>query len=46
MTPWAGSFSAQRKMFKNDRIKDELGVILKYPDYRSGLDALLAAGTD
>jgi nucleoside-diphosphate-sugar epimerase len=46
MTPMARSFYAESKKVKNDRIKDELGVILKYPDYRSGLDALLAAGTD
>ena len=46
MTPMARSFYAESKKVKNDRIKDELGVILKYPDYRSGLDALLADGTD
>ena len=46
MTPMARSFYAESKTVKNDRIKDELGVILKYPDYRSGLDALLADGTD
>lgn len=46
MTPMARSFYAESKKVKNDRIKDELGVILKYPDYRSGLNALLAAGTD
>lgn len=46
MTPMARSFYAESKKVKNDRIKDELGVILKYPDYRSGLDALLAARTD
>lgn len=46
MTPMARSFYAESKKVKNDRIKDELGVILKYPDYRRGLDALLADGTD
>ncbi len=43
MTPMARSFYAESKRVKNDRIKDELGVVLKYPDYRSGLQALLAA---
>lgn len=41
MTPMARSFYAESKMVRNDRIKDELGVTLKYPDYRSGLKALL-----
>ena len=42
MTPMARSFYAESKKVRNDRIKDELGVRLKYPDYRSGLRALLA----
>ncbi len=42
MTPMARSFYAESKRVRNDRIKDELGVILKYPDYRSGLQAMLA----
>lgn len=41
MTPMARSFYAESKRVKNDRIKDELGVVLKYPDYRVGLQALL-----
>lgn len=45
MTPMARSFYAESKRVKNDRIKDELGVVLKYPDYRTGLKALLAAET-
>lgn len=45
MTPMARSFYAESKMVRNDRIKSELGVALKYPDYRSGLKALLAAET-
>lgn len=44
MTPMARSFYAESKKVRNDRIKTELGVVLKYPDYRSGLQALLAAG--
>ncbi len=43
MTPMARSFYAESKKVRNDRIKEELGVVLKYPDYRSGLAALLAA---
>ncbi|MCG7495134.1 SDR family oxidoreductase [Thalassobius sp. Cn5-15] len=45
MTPMARSFYAESKRVRNDRIKNELGVTLKYPDYRSGLAALLAAET-
>lgn len=43
MSPMARSFYAESKRVRNDRIKDELGVTLKYPDYRTGLAALLAA---
>jgi len=46
MTPMARSFYAESKKVRNDRIKDELGVKLLYPDYRSGLKALLAQETD
>lgn len=42
MTPMARSFYAESKKVRNDRLKDELGVTLLYPDYRSGLQALLA----
>jgi len=42
MTPMARSFYAESKKVRNDRIKDELGVVLRYPDYRAGLKALLA----
>jgi nucleoside-diphosphate-sugar epimerase len=45
MTPMARSFYAESKKVRNDRIKDELGVQLLYPDYRSGLRALLALET-
>jgi L,D-peptidoglycan transpeptidase YkuD (ErfK/YbiS/YcfS/YnhG family) len=33
----ARSFYAESKRVRNDRIKDELGVTLRYPDYRTGL---------
>ena len=42
MSPMAHSFYAESKKVRNDRIKNELGVELLYPDYRSGLKALLA----
>jgi nucleoside-diphosphate-sugar epimerase len=43
LSPMARSFYAESKRVRNDRIKDELGVRLKYPNYRQGLDALLRA---
>ena len=42
MSPMARSFYAESKRVSNRRIKDELGVRLIHPDYRSGLRALLA----
>lgn len=44
LSPMARSFYAENKRLKNDRLKEELGVTLKYPDYRSGLRALFDAG--
>ncbi len=41
MSPMARSFYAESKKVDNTRIKEELGVELLYPDYRSGLQALL-----
>lgn len=46
MTPMARSFYAESKRVDNTRIKQELGVSLIYPDYRSGLKALLEATGD
>lgn len=43
MSPMARSFYADSKRVRNDRIKRDLGVTLRHPDYRSGLAALLAA---
>lgn len=43
MTPMARSFYAESKRVRNDRIKSDLGVTLRYPDYRTGLAAILAA---
>ncbi len=41
MTPMARSFYAESKKVRNDLIKRELGVVLKYPNYRTGLEAML-----
>lgn len=41
MTPMARGFYQESKRVRNDRIKDELGVQLLYPDYPQGLAALL-----
>ena len=41
MTLMARSFYAESKRVANKRIKSELGITLKYPDYKSGLRALL-----
>lgn len=40
LSPMARSFYADNKRVRNDRIKQELGVRLAYPDYRAGLAAL------
>ena len=37
----ARSFYSENKRVRNNRIKDELGVRLLYPEYRSGLEALM-----
>jgi len=44
MTTMGRSFYSESKRVRNTRIKDELGVRLHYPDYRSGLKAVLEAG--
>jgi len=44
MSEMARSFYADNKRVRNDRIKRELGVILRYPDYRVGLASLRRAG--
>lgn len=43
MTPMARSFYADSKRVSNRRLKADLGVTLRYPDLRSGLEAILAA---
>ncbi len=41
MAPITRSFYADNKRVRNDKIKDALGVALKYPNYRGGLRACL-----
>jgi len=41
LSPMARSFYDDSKRVSNKRIKQELGVRLKYPDYREGLRAIL-----
>jgi len=43
MSPMARSFYSDSKRVHNDRIKDELGVQLIYPDFKSALHAMKAA---
>jgi nucleoside-diphosphate-sugar epimerase len=44
LSPMARSFYRESKKVSNARIKAELGVTLRYPTYREGLQALLAEG--
>jgi nucleoside-diphosphate-sugar epimerase len=46
MTPMARSFYAESKRVQNDLIKRELGWRPAYPDYRSGLAAMLAMNAE
>ncbi|TRW99567.1 SDR family oxidoreductase [Paracoccus sp. M683] len=41
LAPMARSFYAESKRVSNARIKRDLGVTLRYPDYRTGLAAIL-----
>ena len=45
MSPMAASFYAESKRVSNQRLRDELGVDLKHPTYREGLQATLAEET-
>jgi nucleoside-diphosphate-sugar epimerase len=44
LTPFALSFYAGCARVKNDKLKRDLGVRLRYPSYREGLRALFAEG--
>ena len=41
LSPMVMSFYEGSSRVRNDKLKGELGVTLRYPDYRSGLQALL-----
>ncbi len=43
LAPITQSFYADNKRIKNDKIKNDLGVTLKYPDYKAGLQGCLDA---
>ncbi len=42
MSPMALSFWADNRLVSNRRLHDELGVTLDHPNYRAGLEAILA----
>ena len=44
MSPMALSFYGESKRVRNDKLKRELGVRLRYPNYREGLRALFGSG--
>jgi hypothetical protein len=44
LTPFALGFYAGCARVRNDRLKRELGVRLRYPTYREGLRALFDEG--
>ncbi len=44
LSPMAASFYAENRRVANHKIKESLGVVLRYPDYETGLQALLAGG--
>ncbi len=46
LSEMARSFYADNKRVRNDRIKQELGVVLRYTDYETGLNAILASSRD
>jgi hypothetical protein len=44
LSDMARSFWADNRRVRNDRIRDVLGVELAYPDYRTGIRAILGLG--
>ncbi len=44
LSAMARSFYAESRRVRNDRMKRELGVVLRYPTYREGLQAILRGG--
>lgn len=45
LSPMAYSFYQTSRRVDNSKIKKELGVVLRYPSYREGLQALMQSGT-
>nr|WP_323368515.1 hypothetical protein [Synechococcus elongatus] len=43
LSPMAASFWSECRRVRNDRLKQGLGVQLRYPSYREGLAAIWAA---
>ncbi len=43
LSPMAASFYSESKRVRNLKLKRDLGLSLRFPDYRSGLAAILAA---
>ena len=46
LSPMARAFYADSKRVRNDRIKTDLGLVWRYPDYQSGLASILSAEAD
>ncbi|MGQ0583562.1 MAG: SDR family oxidoreductase [Reyranella sp.] len=44
MSPMARSFYGESRRVRNDRLKRDLGVVLRYPTYREGLKAIADSG--
>jgi nucleoside-diphosphate-sugar epimerase len=44
LSAMARSFYSENRRVRNDRLKDELGVVLRYPTYREGLRAIARQG--
>lgn len=45
LTPMGVSFFSENKRVRNDRIKSDLAVRLRYPSYREGLKAMISQST-
>ena len=43
LSPMGRSFYSESRRVRNNRLRDDLGVVLAYPTYREGLAAILAA---
>ncbi|MCF7992369.1 MAG: SDR family oxidoreductase [Thiohalocapsa sp.] len=46
LSPFARHFYSESRRLRNERIKRELGVVLRYPSYREGLGAIAGALTE